>query len=664
MMRALNMNIAKSVQVFASIIALGCISFIAVAFTTLNTLKIEGPLYHKIVSGKDLIADILPPPHYILEAFLEVTLAGDKTDNAGIAAHQARLGELKTEYQTRNDYWRAQTLTPDVTKALMQVAHPAAETFWSIAEAKYFPALLAGDKAKADASYAELRAAFETHRTAILQTVSAANQMNADVEAASQAEAATAQAIMWTVATLVALMIAAAAAAAILRVTRPLSEMTSYMTKLAMGNYDDDVPSLGRSDEIGNMAQSVDVFRLNGQERLRLEAAAEQVRGLESRRQRHLEEIIENFRLTIERIAKALGQQTTEMRGAATTLSGAAASATDKAGTAAEASSNAASNAHTVAAAAEELSASIREISTQAHRASATVSEAAKIARDTDSDVKSLADTAQKVGAMVEMINQIASQTNLLALNATIEAARAGDAGRGFSVVAQEVKALAEQTAKATREISELVSGVQVSTDTAVNSLQSIANKVEEINALNGAVAAAVEEQDAATREIAHSVTMASSSTERAVQSVNGVSSAARETKTEADRVLTASDTLSGVTQELTANVASFLKAVADDLEERRSAVRTPTDLEVTLRVNGQKIVTRARNVSPLGLMTQDAPGVTVGTQISVDFGSGPIAAKISWRSASGTGITFDKALDHIPTARASSDGKGRKLAA
>lgn len=582
-----NMTISKSAKVVGALLAAAFLFFSWVSIRTIETTKVGGPDYDRIIASKDWIADILPPPLFVIEPFLYATMVRDAALNGGGQLQDLvqRLEKLHKSYDERHQHWSDYPLDPKIRSVLLENAHQPAVQFWNLVNAEFLPAAKQGDKDKISASYAKIESAFNEHRAAIDAAVVAANSWNQAVEADVASTVDSGIWGIWIFAGLVLAVVCAAQIASIIGLVRPLSKMTDFMSDMARGNMTESVPSLDRGDEIGEMARAVDIFRANMIERARLEMEAKKARELDLQRQDELDEIVTQFRGKIDGIARALTGETEVMRGAALTLSSAAASASGKAETAAEASSSAAGNAHTVAAAAEELSASIREISAQAHRARSAVSEAAQIARDTDSDVKALAGTAQKVGSMVELINQIASQTNLLALNATIEAARAGDAGRGFSVVAQEVKALAEQTAKATREIAELVSGVQVSTDTAVNSLQSIANKVEEISGLNIAVATAVEEQDAATREIAHSVSMASTSTERAVQSVHGVTSAAGETKKEADRVLSASTTLTNVTGDLSKNVEAFLNQVMDNLQERR-------------RINGKSGADAGRNSS------------------------------------------------------------------
>ena len=115
----------------------------------------------------------------------------------------------------------------------------------------------------------------------------------------------------------------------------------------------------------------------------------------------------------------------------------------------------------TAAVAADELTHSIAEISRQLTHTSTIVGHATDEARSTDGEIAGLASGAQKIGDVVKLIRDIAEQTNLLALNATIEAARAGEAGKGFAVVASEVKSLAVQTALATEDIANHILAVQ-----------------------------------------------------------------------------------------------------------------------------------------------------------------------------------------------------------
>ena len=216
----------------------------------------------------------------------------------------------------------------------------------------------------------------------------------------------------------------------------------------------------------------------------------------------------------------------------------------------------------TVAAAAEELSASIQEISRQVSQSTKITGQAVASAQRTDTIVRALAEGAQKIGQVVDLITGIAAQTNLLALNATIEAARAGDAGKGFAVVASEVKNLALQTAKATQDIGAQIAQTQAATVEAVAAIKEIAITIDEVSFTTTAIAAAVEEQGAATAEIARNVQQTAASTQAVTSNIAGVNGAANETGAAADKVLEAANGLSAQAVQLTQEVSQFVSEV------------------------------------------------------------------------------------------------------
>jgi methyl-accepting chemotaxis protein len=163
---------------------------------------------------------------------------------------------------------------------------------------------------------------------------------------------------------------------------------------------------------------------------------------------------------------------------------------------------------------------------------------------------------------VVKLITDIAEQTNLLALNATIEAARAGEAGKGFAVVASEVKNLANQTAHATEEIAQQVATIQSETKTAVSAIQGISTIVGEINQIAAAIAAAIEQQGSATREIARNVEGASTGTQSVSTSIGHVSEAATQTGGAAKAMLDAVAKLAERSTQVQGKVSEFLREI------------------------------------------------------------------------------------------------------
>jgi methyl-accepting chemotaxis protein len=222
----------------------------------------------------------------------------------------------------------------------------------------------------------------------------------------------------------------------------------------------------------------------------------------------------------------------------------AVAATNDQASAAAAVSTQTSSNMQAVASGAEELAASVGEISRQAADALSISQKAVDQANQTNAIVSGLATAAQKIGDVVKLINNIAEQTNLLALNATIEAARAGEAGRGFAVVASEVKSLATQTSKATDEISGQIAEVQNTTTSAVNVIEAISQTIGRINEISSAIAAAVEEQAAVTQSMSSNMQVAAKGVADISANVSEIASVARSVDTATRKVKEASRAL------------------------------------------------------------------------------------------------------------------------
>jgi methyl-accepting chemotaxis protein len=301
------------------------------------------------------------------------------------------------------------------------------------------------------------------------------------------------------------------------RVTQPIRKLTAATGQLSAGQFEIEIPAVARRDEIGAMAQALCVLKEHALERLKLERSAEGERVAREARRRQLETSVAAFRTEVLNVLSAVVTNTDQMSNAANTLSKMSAKGNSGASSAALASREAAANTRGAAAAAEELSASILEIGSQASRARDVTSEAAKRTSATSQAIEGLAAEVDKIGQVVNLIRQIAGQTNLLALNATIEAARAGEAGRGFSVVASEVKLLANQTATATEEIARCIEAVRVATELSVSSIEAISQTMDAVVTHANAVAHAVEEQREATSEITRNVGEAAASTNEAV---------------------------------------------------------------------------------------------------------------------------------------------------
>jgi len=557
----LRITISRAIFAFGALTVVGLLAVILASNYALSQLKVGGPLYSKIKLGNDLIADILPPPEYIIEAYLEATLA--RQDPSTVAARRDRLAQLNKEYDERHEFWKTSDLEPVNKARLVEKSHKEVQRFWNLVEQSLLPALAKADTAQAAKSYAEIAAAYTAHRAVIDEIVKQATDDNAAAEAEATGRVQWFTILLWSISAFVFLVVGAGIAGVAKGVIRPITRMTGAMQRLANGEMESEIPSLGRKDEVGAMASALQVFKENSLRVQAMESAhAKQAKQAEADRKAGMLQVADGFEQAVGRIIRTVSSASSNIEAAAGSLTKTAETTQELSATVAVVSEQSSSSVRSAAAASEEMASSVAEIGRQVQQSQAIAQAAVAQAEQTNVRIAELSQSASRIGEVIKMITAVAEQTNLLALNATIEAARAGDAGRGFAVVASEVKALSAQTAKATEEIAAQVTQMQSATEHSVSAIKEIGATIGQISEISTAIAAAVDQQGASTQEIARNVQQAAQGATQVTGGIADVNRGAADTGAAAGQVHGLAVSLLAESNHLSTEVESFLQTI------------------------------------------------------------------------------------------------------
>ncbi|MBA3878891.1 MAG: methyl-accepting chemotaxis protein [Sphingobium sp.] len=531
-----------------------------VASTEINQIRFGGPIQLKNAQVSDLVADILPPPEYVIEPYLEATLLVN--DPASLPARKARMAELHKQFDDRFEHWQGSNLDPALKQALLSVSGAAAKKFWNEFENTLVPAVERRDADAVRASYARLTTLYADHRRKIDALVSAATAFQAKLAESSNAVLSTA--IAWLVG--IGLMVSGLLIAGIWYVVRraltPLAATADAMQRMAGGDFDAVVPGAGRRDEIGTMAAAFEVFR--GASRAQAESEAKQravveelARAMDAlaagdmtyRIETPLAPEYESLRTGFNNSIEGLGEILTSVSDTASSVHSGASEIRAASDDLALRTEQQAASLEETAAAMNQVTAMVRDTAKGAADVNRSIDEAHREASEGGAVVKravsamgAIEKSANEITQIINVIDGIAFQTNLLALNAGVEAARAGDAGKGFAVVANEVRALAQRSADAAKDIKALIttSAEQVSTGVALvgetgTLLDRMVARVGDISAMITTIADSAETQATNLQQVNGAVGEMDKMTQQNAAMVEESTAAARSLASEAE---------------------------------------------------------------------------------------------------------------------------------
>ncbi len=606
-------SLRKLFGVITGLLVVGFLIFGAVSFSQLRHLAVHGPLYHQIVTGKDLVADILPPPAYVIEADLVVHQLALMPDGSQKNQLMNQLAQLEKSFLEREAFWVDQSLPEPIKRSIKNELFPSGKDFFNAIHRELsagFDTLSVDEKAqRLDA----IQGYYEKHRVSVDHLVKLVSKNNEEIEASAHEQISEGFYLLMTI---FILSVSAAIGIAFLAARKIYKHIGAepqvaqqVVNELANGNLRVAITAVQHQ---GSLMSGIQFMK---------NEITDIVKGIDTIN-REITQSIFHVAMTSKEIANATELQsqessavaaaTSELKGILSSVQAMTEQARLKTK---DVEDKAAEGLQSLAQIIEEMDAAVERV---------------EVSEDC---VRSLAAASTEINSIVSSIKTIADQTNLLALNAAIEAARAGEQGRGFAVVADEVRTLAIKTGDATSIIQKIVNDLNAKVQQTLNAMTEVSDVVKRTQSRAQTNGQSIQKMAVEARESSQfSLQIASISGEQITKissletKLNNLFNAMKTNFSTLDLIASISEALHRTVNSLQEKIRFFkfdpIKSQPDHPNEKRQHQRLRNSLFVTLYHGDQKTLARSRDFSMGGLsfVTRNKLMLNVGDSLRLDI--------------------------------------------